>query len=797
MSSLIRLLLFFVAAQLATLCHLSAEEPVDFNRDVQPILASHCIECHGPDSAARKGDLRLDLGDGLGDDRGGYRILAPGQPEASELVARITHADPESRMPPPEFAKKTPLKQQEIETLRRWITEGGEYAPHWAYVHSRRPPLPKVSNESWPRNAIDNFILSRLEKSDIRPSFEADKATLIRRATLALTGLPPSIDEVDSFIADDSADAFEKVVDRLLSSPRCGLHMALAWLDAARYSDSSGYQADWERYQWPWRDWVVDAFNRNMPFDQFTVEQLAGDMLPNATIAQQIATGFNRNHRINDEGGSLDAEFEVEYVVDRVDTTATVWLGLSAGCARCHDHKYDPLSQKEFYGLYAYFNNVPEKGIDGRIGAAKPFVEISNERSVVELEKRKAHLTELEKTVEAGDGPETRGKVQIANLKKEIKWLERHTKGMAMIMQELPTRRPTYLLKRGDYQQPDKSEDIPPSLPVVFKRTSATENSPRDRLELAQWIVGPDNPLTARVTVNRLWQHHFGVGIVRTSEDFGTRGERPSHPELLDWLATEFTRVSWDLKAMHRLILTSATFRQASKVDVKIAALDPMNRLLARAPRMRLSGIAIRDQALSVAGLLSERQGGQSVKVYQPSGLWEELSFGSGKTTLDFYEQDHGENLYRRSLYTFWKRTVAPPQLSIFDGGGREACRVRSDTTNTPMQALNLQNDVTFIEAARHLAQRMIREGGQTLSSQITYGWRLALGRKPNTDELEVLIYAATKHRETYANSKKDALKLLSNGESSRDDSIPSHEHAALTVVALTLLNLDEAITLE
>ncbi len=766
-----------------------AGETLDFNRDVQPILAGHCIECHGPDSATRKGKLRLDRGDGLTEDRGGYRILVPGKPEASELVARITHADPDERMPPVESAKKEPLKPQEIEILKRWITEGGEFAEHWAFIVPGRPPLPKVSDENWPRNAVDRFILSRLEEEDLRPAPEADKATLIRRAALALTGLPPTIDEIDAFLADGSANAFETVVDRLLASPRYGLHMALAWLDAARYSDSSGYQADWERYQWPWRDWVVDAYNVNMPFDQFTVEQLAGDMLPEATLAQKIATGFNRNHRINDEGGSLDAEFEVEYVVDRVDTTATVWLGISAGCARCHDHKYDPLSQKEFYGVYAYFNNVPEKGIDGRKGAAKPFVEIPNARAIAELKERKAHLAELEKAGEAGDA-----KVRIERLRKEFKWLERHANGMAMIMQELPERRPTYLLKRGDYQQPDKTAVIAPGLPAMFR---AGDGAPYDRLGLARWIASPANPLTPRVTVNRLWQHHFGAGIVRTSEDFGTRGDRPSHPELLDWLATEFIRLGWDLKAMHRLIVTSATFRQASKVDATVASRDPMNRLLARGPRMRLSGAAIRDQALLVSGLLSERQGGQSVKPYQPAGLWEELSFGSGKTTIDFYEQDHGENLYRRSLYTFWKRTVAPPQLSIFDGGGREACRVRSDTTNTPMQALNLQNDVTFVEAARHLAERMMREGGSTDASRITFGWRLVLGRKPGAGELEVLVNAAARHGERYAHAKEEALRLLANGESSRDDSLPPHEHAALTVVALTILNLDEAITLE
>ena len=784
--------LTFLAALFAMVGTSSADATVDFNRDVQPILASHCIECHGPDPASRKGELRLDRGDGLMDDRGGYRIVAAGKPEASELVARITHVDPEERMPPREFAAKDPITPQEIEVLKRWIAEGGQFTEHWSFIPPQRSPLPPVSDESWPRNAIDRFILSRLDEQQLRPAPEADKVTLIRRAALALTGLPPTIDEVDAFLADESADAFEKVVDHFLASPRYGLHMALAWLDAARYSDSSGYQADWERYQWPWRDWVVDAYNSNMPFDQFTVEQLAGDMLPEPTLAQQIATGFNRNHRINDEGGSLDAEFEVEYVVDRVDTTATVWLGLSAGCARCHDHKYDPLSQQEFYGLYAYFNNVPEKGIDGRKGAAKPFVEIPNERAIAELEQRKMQLSELDKSTKDADA-----NAQLERLTREIKWLERHRVGMAMIMQELPERRPTYLLKRGDYQQPDKSAEIQPGLPIVFKSKDLLEESPRDRLGLARWIANPQNPLTARVTANRLWQHHFGIGIVRTSEDFGTRGERPSHPELLDWLATEFTRLGWDLKAIHRLIVTSATFRQSSKVNAHVTARDPMNRLLARGPRMRLSGTAIRDQALLVSGLLSERQGGHSVKPYQPDGLWEELSFGSGKTTIDFYEQDHGENLYRRSLYTFWKRTVAPPQLSIFDGGGREGCRVRGDTTNTPMQALNLQNDVTFIEAARHLAQRMIHEGGQTVANRITFGWRLALGRSPNSDELVLLVNSAARHRERYAHAQEEALKLLNNGESSRDKSLPPHEHAALTVVALTILNLDESITLE
>ncbi len=772
---------------------------VDFNRDIRPIFAGRCLDCHGPDQKARKSKLRFDTPENVYAERDGYQVIAPGHPEKSELLRRVTSDDPDVHMPPPDSAHER-LSSEQVDLLRRGIVQGGEWAAHWAFVPPKRPELPVVKSAAWARNGLDHFVLARLEREGLKPSPEADRLTLLRRVTLALTGLPPTIEEVDAFLADQSADAYEKVVDRLLASPRYGVHMALAWLDAARFSDSSGYQADWERYQWPWRDWVVDAYNANMPFDQFTIEQLAGDMLPDATLSQKIATGFNRNHRINDEGGSLDAEFEVEYVVDRVDTTATVWLGLSAGCARCHDHKYDPISQKEFYRLYAFFNNVPEKGIDGRKGAAKPFIEIPNERSTVLLEVRKAELKEREerqKELETeGESPKREVvKRQIEALKKEIKWLERHRKGMAMVMLELPERRPTYLLKRGDYQQPDKGEVLSPALPQIFG--NLPEGVPHDRLALARWIMSPENPLTARVTVNRLWQHHFGTGLVRTSEDFGTRGERPSHPELLDWLATEIVRLKWDLKAMHRLFVTSATFRQSSQVGEALLKRDPRNRLLARGPRLRLTGVAIRDQALFVSGLLAETMGGPSVKPYQPAGLWGELSFGTGKTTIDFYEQDFGENLYRRSLYTFWKRTVAPTRLSIFDGGGREACRVRSDVTNTPMQALTLQNDVTFVEAARQLAQRMMKEGGNAAAERITYGWRLALCRPPAEDELALLSRSFERNLAYYRGDKEEAGRLLANGESRRDEGLPVEEHAAYTIIAQTILNLDETITLE
>jgi hypothetical protein len=750
------------------------ETTIDFDRDVQPVLATHCLHCHGPDASSRKGDLRLDQETDALAPREGYRIIDRENPTASALLKRLRHADPEERMPPP--SEPNVLTETDIATLEAWIAQGAEWADHWAFVRPKRPAVPEKA-----AHPIDHFIRQRLASEDIQPAPEADRVSLIRRASFTLTGLPPTIAEVDTFLADEEHGAFGRVIDRLLKSPRYGEHMALEWLDAARYADSSGYQADWERHMWPWRDWVVEAYNANMPFDQFTIEQLAGDMLPEPTQSQLIATGFNRNHRINDEGGSLDAEFEVEYVADRVDTTATVWLGLSAGCARCHDHKYDPISQREYYQLFAYFNRVPEKGIDGRKGAAKPFIEVPFQRVVDRIERLRHELATLEKQ-------QPPSKEAIDQLKETIKKLEPKAKTPVQIMQEQVGRRPTYLLHRGDYRAPDESEELHPGLPAMF------EGAAQDRLALSRWLVSDANPLTARVIVNRLWQRHFGTGLVASSEDFGTRGERPSHPGLLDWLATEFVRSGWDLKAMHKLILTSATFRQSSYFRPELATRDPHNRLLARGPRLRLSGAAIRDHALYVSGLLSDTMGGPPVKPYQPEGLWGEVSFGTGKTTIDFYVQDHGEDLYRRSLYTFWKRTVAPPMLSLFDGGSRAMCRVRSETTNTPMQALNLQNDTTFVEAARHLAERMLAHDGDD-QAKIHQGWRLALARAPESRESRVLVRSLAQHRNHYQNDEEAAHALLATGESARDETLPPAEHAAWTIIAQTILNLDETIT--
>ena len=732
----------------------SSPDRVVFNRDVRPILSDTCFKCHGPDAAKREGKLGLATREAAIAPRDhALSAIVPGKPLDSEAYRRLISDDPNKRMPPPDSGMA--LTPAQINTLKRWIEQGAEYQSHWSFMPPATPPLPDVSDVSWCRNPIDRFVLARLDHEKLKPSPEAARETLIRRVALDVTGLPPTPAEVDAFVADASPDAYEKVVDRMLASPRYGERMAQHWLDAARYADTAGYQADWERSMWPWRDWVVRAFNANVPFDRFTVEQLAGDMLPDATLDQRLATGFNRNHRINDEGGIIPEEYAVEYVVDRVETTAAVWLGLTAGCARCHDHKYDPLSQREFYRLFAYFNNVPEVGQDGRKGYAEPHIVVPT----------------------PGFGPPQGTPV--------------------MVMREMATPRDTYLLKRGLYDQPDESEKLSPGIPAALLTSASSQKHPNNRLELARWLVAPENPLTARVTVNRFWQQLFGTGLIKTSEDFGAQGEFPSHPELLDWLATEFVRIGWDVKAFHKLVLTSATYRQSSRLTPELRERDPENRLLARGSRYRLDSHAVRDNALAVSGLLVEKPGGPPVKPYQPPGLWEELSFGNGKTTIDKYVQDTGDKLYRRTLYTFWKRTVPPPALAIFDAAGRETCTVRLGRTNTPLQALNLLNDVTYVEAARKLAERMMREGGSTPTERLTYGFRLATSRRPSPREVASLLRGFEQYSSTYRSERAAAEALLAVGESPRDATLAAAELAAYTASANVLLNLDETITRE
>jgi Protein of unknown function (DUF1553)/Protein of unknown function (DUF1549)/Concanavalin A-like lectin/glucanases superfamily/Planctomycete cytochrome C len=1022
--------LLFVAAG-----GLQADESVRFNRDIRPILAEHCYHCHGPDSGKRKAGLRLD--------RENAKVIVAGKPGDSELIRRITSKDPEERMPPPSAGRD--LSPAKTELLRRWVAEGAKWEKHWAFIPPARPEPPAIKDEAWARNPIDRFIVHRLEKAGLRPSPEAERTTLIRRMSFDLTGLPPTPQEVNDFVHDSSPEAVDRLADRLLASPRYGERMAWRWLEAARYADTHGYQTDGPRDMHRWRDWVIEAYNRNLPFDQFTIEQLAGDLMPNPTLDQRIATGFNRNHRGNSEGGIVPEEYAVEYVADRVETTTTVWLGLTFTCARCHDHKFDPFTQKEFYRLFAFFNNVPEKGRAIKIGNSPPYIKAPTrdqerrlhklDREVRQGEERVAgisaaafaaqrqweesarpntlgawtpdrglvahwsmddgrgltardgsltlthgrtgwsldldgkifadagnvgdfgfddrfsfafwikprkpngailsrmaeepradgysihliggklqvHLTkrwlddalrvttdrplqmdrwyhvvvtydgsrlaagtkiyvdgeeagtdvlldELNQSFQTkeplrlgtGGGPDSRfhgllddvrvysralepaearilsaaatpgeivAKPRAARTAAELEKLRAYFISAAapsdireaverlreareqrkkfydsiptvMVMEEMPTPRDAFVLARGQYDK--KGDKVGPGVPAVLpglKTPVADAPGSPNRLELAGWIVSPDNPLAARVAVNRMWQLHFGTGLVKTAEDFGTQGDYPSHPELLDWLATEFVKSGWDVKHMHKLIVTSATYRQSSAIR-NSQSIDPDNRLLSRFPRSRLSAEMIRDQALFASGLLVEQEGGPSVKPYQPPGLWNELS-GTGD-----YEPDTGDKLYRRSLYTFWKRTVAPPTLAAFDTSGRETCWVRETRTNTPIQALTLLNDVTYVEAARVLAERILRDAMRT-DERLALAFQLVTARSPHDSELSVLRRGFDHQLSDYRNDRAAAKKILRVGEAQADSKFDPAELAAYTSICRLILNLDETVTRE
>jgi len=1058
---------------------LAEEDAIDFNRDVRPIISDKCFQCHGPDADNQKSEFRLDSRESATADLGGYFGIVPGNLEESDLHWRIWEDEVlEDRMPPLE--SKLSLSDSEKRILDRWISEGAQYDQHWSFKPITRPDLPKLSAEdqNWVSNPIDHFVAGRLREEGLAASPPASRETLIRRVSLDLTGLPPTPEEVDTFLSDDGEGAWERVVDRLLASPRYGERMALVWLDAARYADSGGYQNDMRRSQWPWRDWVIDAYNANMPFDQFTVEQLAGDLLPNRTRDQRLASAFNRNHRINNEGGIVPDEFIVEYVADRVETTSTVWLGLTMNCSRCHDHKYDPITQKDYYSLFAFFNNIDEHGQDGTI-APTPNMVVYTEGSadeherlkldVVSLEKRihelprqrpeafqkwieeqqeartqalgklkplpiaglhlpldanvdrvtvdarnalrkgvligrsesearlvsdvtygsgfrlgrtgylrveDAHaggfdssqprtwLTQFnaparfagsegpilvmaekdslrgyrimledtgpgkdfrvsfqlmddrdkEKGVEVVSGPVVKpGKpvrvgvvwdgsnsgngvklyvdgepvetsilldslensvtsdlplligaraekdareflrdatlnagviddVQIydtvlsreeigllsasdprdlllahdsesARLALEVAWIRDDAEGQKLlaelkkrekalsafeskatvkvsVMKERPGLRNTYVLNRGAYDQPDTSETLRPR--TLETLPTMKPELPRNRLGLARWIVDPGNPLTARVAVNRYWQMYFGTGLVKTAEDFGSQGESPSHPELLDWLASAFMDSGWDVKAMQKRIVMSSTYRQSSRVSEELLEKDPENRLLARGPRFRLNGQSIRDQALAASGLLVEDVGGPPVMPYQPEGLWDEVSAKGYK-----YIVSEGDDLYRRSIYTFWRRTVPPPSMMNFDSSSREACSVLTTRTNTPLQALNLMNDEQFVEAARSLAERMLREGGSSVDEQIAYGHKLVLSRSPDVDVLNILVRGHRDYLDTYQVHPERAKELVKVGASNPSLEFDASNLAAMSVVANVLLNLDETLTKE
>ncbi len=860
-----------------------AAEPVQYNRDIRPILANHCFQCHGPDSPARKGGLRLDHRDhAIAPAESGSSAIVPNQPDASELVNRILAADAETVMPPPDVEK--PLTPQQKDMLQQWIEEGAQYEAHWSFIAPQRRDLPKVQEIAWPRNEIDYFILARLESESLHPTPDAELATLVRRLSLDLTGLPPTPTDVDAFVAEmnaastaegtatrDSATAtgdtatsasksqadevFQRWVNRYLDSPHYGERMAVDWLDAARFADTNGYQVDRDREMYAWRDWVIAAFNTNMKFDDFTIEQIAGDLLPNATIAQKIATGFHRNHMMNEEGGVIAEEFLAEYCADRVETTAAVWLGQTFNCTRCHDHKFDPFTQKDFYGLYAFFHNVSEQGI-GNYGAnfrrnAPPFLklpvpELETKLAMLRTEQTDAqrNLTEIDARLmadypawEAGlqklvtDGAPTTPEATAvpaeiaAILNKETASRSDAEKAMlvsyqqtthperkalteriaalpkliddtemsiptALVMEELPAPRITHILLRGEYNK--LGEAVLANTPASLLAMSA--DLPRNRLGLAKWLTDPANPLTARVMVNRLWQSLFGVGLVRTSEDLGTQGELPSHPELLDWLATEFIRSDWDVKHMLRLMVSSATYRQSSRVTPQLFEGDPANRLLARGPRFRLQSEFLRDQALFASGLLVTKTGGPSVKSYHPPGLYEQVTAGSG---TNIYVEGSGPDLYRRSMYSYWKRSVPNPAMLVFDAPFREACTLRRPRTNTPLQSLNLMNDPTYVEAARFLAGRVLIESGPDIETRLSYGFRLVLARTPRAAELRVLINAFERSKADFASDPAAAAELLKVGATRSPETLDPVELAAMTSVASTILNLDETVMKE
>jgi mono/diheme cytochrome c family protein len=1019
-----------IVAAVSAFCSAArADAPkIDFNREIRPILSNNCFKCHGPDEKERQAGLRLDKQEGaVAELPSGAKAVTPGQPAASSLVERITSADADAKMPPPASGKM--LKPEEIEKLKRWVAEGAEYRGHWSFLPPVRVEPPQVKHEELVRTPVDRFLLARLEAEGLEPSPAADRVTLIRRVTLDLTGLPPTPVEVDALVADQSPGAYEKLVDRLLQSPRYGEHMARYWLDAARYGDTHGLHFDNERALWKYRDWVIDAFNRNLPFDRFTVDQLAGDLLPNPTPEQRIATGFNRCNVSTSEGGSINEEVLVRYAVDRVETTSTVFMGLTMGCCVCHDHKFDPLTQKDFYQLYAFFGSVAENAMDGNALAPPPIIKVptaeqetqqktlndqlAQVRTQIAAELAKVEYVEpnqptvsteakeyvwidddtpagakqeggwtfvsapspvlsgskastrksvglsqhfftgAQQGLRVGEGDKLFAYVYLdpADKPKEImlqfndgswehrviwgedvipwgavnsasrlpagplpeagQWVRLEVEaakvGLApgavingwaftqhdgtcfwdkagivtrtpqadqafdsqlaweayertqskstlpqplqeaikadatarkdeqkkqlrdyflenvygltrpvfdplhkqadelnkqltaldaaipttMIMAEAPQPRETFILIRGAYDK--HGEKVTAGTPAVLPPLK--KDAPPTRLGLAQWLVDPAHPLTARVTVNRYWQQYFGNGIVKTAGDFGAQGEWPTHPELLDWLATEFIGSGWNIQHIQKLIVMSNAYQQSSRVTPQLLERDPENLLLARGPRFRMDAEVVRDSALAASGLLVEKLGGRSVKPYQPDGLWEAVGFLGSNTSI--YKQDPGDALYRRSLYTFWKRTSPPASLTTFDAPSRETCTVRRPRTNTPLQALVLMNDKQYVEAARRLAERMMTEGGAAPEEQLAYGFRLATGRRPGSDEMAVLAGTLNAYLADYQANQEAAAKLLAVGDSKRNDSLNAIQLAARTMVANLILNLDETITKE
>ncbi|MBN8578767.1 MAG: DUF1553 domain-containing protein [Cytophagales bacterium] len=739
----------------------NALDSVDYNLHIRPLLSDRCFKCHGPDANQRKANLRLDTPEGalaaLKDNPTAHAII-PGEPDQSEVFIRIFASDTSIVMPPPN--SNLSLNANEIALIKKWIEQGAKYKPHWAFIAPARHKPPSVNATAWPKNEIDYFILQKIETAGLQPNEEADKERLLKRVSLDLTGLPPSPELHDLFLADNSADAYEKIVDELLAQPQYGEKMAVHWMDVARYADSHGYQDDGLRTMWPWRDWVIHAFNQNYTYDKFVTWQLAGDLLPNPTKEQLLATGFNRNHKITQEGGVIDEEYRIEYVTDRTNTFAKAFLALTFECAHCHDHKYDPISQKEYYRSFAFFNRVPEKGLLGDIQLASladpPKIKITSE--------------------------EVQNILTFIN-KKDTTPVE------VMVMKDTTWKRPTHVLVRGVYDAPGEVVDIGvPTAILPFDSARYGTN----RLALAKWLFDEKHPLTARVFVNRMWQEFFGRGLVKTSGDFGMQGELPSHPELLDWLAVDFRENGWNIKRLMKQLVMSATYRQSSAISKKQLEKDPDNILLSHAPRLRLTAEGVRDLALASSGLLVKEIGGPSMKVYQPKGIWE--SSTSGRGVLARYVQDHGDKLYRRGLYSFIKRTVPPPGMLIMDGSNRDQCEVKRGVTNTPLQALLLLNEPLMLEASRVLAERLMQENSPA-EEKIKKAFLLIVCRESKKKEFDLLITYYQSEKAKFQSSPQKAQHFIEAGEYPHEPVSDVITLAALMQVIQTIYNLDEAIT--
>ena len=735
---------------------------VSYNFNIRPILSDKCFKCHGPDASKRQAHLRLDIGDSaytaLKETKGAFAIV-PGKPGQSELWKRINSSDLTYMMPPPD-AHLGMLNDYEKKLFKKWIEQGGKYEKHWAFVPPIKTSLPEVTNKIWPKNEIDYFILHRMEQEGLSPNEQVDKERLLKRVSLDITGLPPSLEMMDKFLADNSENAYEKIVDQLLQTDQYGEKMAMHWLDVARYADSYGYQDDNIRTQWPWRDWVIHSFNKNLPYDQFVTWQIAGDMLPKATKEQILATGFFRNHKYTEEGGVVPEEYRIEYLIDKTKTYGKGILGVTIECAQCHDHKFDPFKQKDYYSLLAFFNNTKEIGYEGDVSVSRPakmpilYIDTNDRKNILSFIHKK----------------------DTATL-------------MVSVLGERDTLRKTYLLNRGRYDAPG-IEVQPNALPAVMKFDTA--QFPRNRLGLAKWTVSKNNPLTARVFVNQIWQEFFGKGIVKTSGDFGMQGELPSHPELLDWLAVDFMEHGWDIKRLVKKIVMSATYRQSAKISPEKLNKDPENTFLSRGPRNRLQAEFIRDLVLSSSGLLVETIGGPSVKPYQPQGLWESAT--SGRGVLATYIQDHGDSLYRRGMYTFIKLTVPPPSMVMFDASNRDQCEVRRLKTNTPLQALIMMNDPTVLEASRVLAEKLSTEKNSS-ADKITKAFRLIVCRKPANNELKTLEDYYNEQLEQFSQKKLSAQKTIQVGEYSLNKNTNLNEVAALMKLIEIIYNLEETIT--